>query len=450
MVCMLLLIYLYLGDGMYAANMTEDGKFSFLIPNLKQGTYLLNASFKGNSKFKAVWNTTTVVVNKQINATVIANNSADKLNITMPDNVTGNVTVSFNGTNYTVGIVNGSALINLTNATPGEHNVTITYTDADGNNITTNITVTVPKWNSTIDLNVTNINEGDKEIIQVGVTPGATGEVIIKVNDIKYLVDLLDSKAELILDNLREGNYTVTATYTGDKYYKNSTITKMFKVTKLVVDVNTTGNSSSMDIKVPENTTGNATVNINGTNFTAEIINGTAKINLTNADENGTNITTNITITVPKWDSTIDLNVTNINVGDKEIIQVAVTPGATGEVIIKVNDIKYLVDLTNSYGELVLDNLREGNYTVTATYTGDKYYKNSTITKMFKVTKLVVDVNTTGNSSSMDVKVPGNTTGNATVNINGTNFTAEIVNGTVILLVMQLLILTVLISQQKL
>ena len=37
-------------------------------------------------------------------ALLIANNSADKLNITMPDNVTGNVTVSFNGNNYTVRI----------------------------------------------------------------------------------------------------------------------------------------------------------------------------------------------------------------------------------------------------------------------------------------------------------------------------------------------------------
>ena len=207
----------------------------------------------------------------------------------------------------------------------------------------------------------------------------------------------------------------------------------MFKVTKLVVDVNTTGNSSSMDVKVPGNATGNATVNVNGTNFTAEIVNGTAKINLTNAtpgtynatitytDENGTNITTNITITVPKWDSEIDLNVTNIYVGQTEVIQVSVTPGATGHVYITVDNLTYYKELTNSKATLNIKGLDIGNYTVSVYYSGDDKYKNSTTSGWFNVSSTGINVNTT-NSSDLNITVPANTTGNVTVIINGQNY----------------------------
>jgi hypothetical protein len=124
----------------------------------------------------------------------------------------------------------------------------------------------------------------------------------------------------------------------GDDKYENSSMTKSFKVTEgIKLDINGTGNSSTLVITVPGNETGgNVTVYIDGKNITANVTNGTAIINLTNVtpgkqdiqviyvDRNGTSSETNGTVNVPKWSSAVDFNVTDIREGAVETIPIEV------------------------------------------------------------------------------------------------------------------------------
>ena len=394
------------------------------LDNMVDGKYTVLAKYLGNKYLPTSVSANFTVLKININPASDGNSSV--LNITVPENTTGNVTVKINGTNYTGEIVNGSAIVNLTNVTPGTHNITISYTDANGTEIETNITINVPKWKSGVELSVTNIESNENEIIIIEVTKGATGAVLINVNGTIYYKDLNNSKTTLVLENLKVGTYSVTVIYLGDKYYENSTNVGEFKVIgEIDIKPSSSTNSSNLNITVPEGITGNITVIINGTNYTGEIINGSAIINLTNVtpgthnitvvyvDANGTVVEKNVTITIPKWISNTSVNVTNIEIFDKETIIVEVTKGATGDVLIKVGDKTYYKNLTDSKAILVLENLKAGSYNVRVTYLGDEYYNSSAAESYFIVSSGAGPTPISG----LDITVtPGK--GDATVKIN--------------------------------
>ena len=102
-------------------------------------------------------------------------------------------------------------------------------------------------------MNVTDIYFGSDETIIVNVTKGATGFVIVDVNGTVYYKELSDSKTSIVLKGLSVGNYTVVATYLGDKYYNNATIAKIFEVKTSGIVVNNTENSTDLNITVPDN-----------------------------------------------------------------------------------------------------------------------------------------------------------------------------------------------------
>ena len=122
----------------------------------------------------------------------------------------------------------------------------------------------------------------ETEVIQVSVTPGATGHVYITVDNLTYYKELINSKATLNIKGLDIGNYTVSVYYSGDDYYKNSSALGWFNVSSTGINVNTT-NTTDLNITFPANTTGNVTVIINGQNYTGAIVNGSAVVDLSNA-----------------------------------------------------------------------------------------------------------------------------------------------------------------------
>ena len=79
-----------------------------------------------------------------------------KITAKVPENATGNVTATINGVDYTGKIDNGTAVIDLDGVAPGTYDVLVSYMD-NGTKVTKNIKITVPKLNSNIDLNVSNI-----------------------------------------------------------------------------------------------------------------------------------------------------------------------------------------------------------------------------------------------------------------------------------------------------
>jgi hypothetical protein len=376
--------------------------------------------------------------------------NSSTLVIHVPGNETGgNVTVYIDGKNITANVTNGTAVINLTNITPGKQDIQVIYVDANGTSSETNGTITVPKWSSAVDFNVTDIREGAVETITIEVTGPKEGFVHIDIAGKGYYANFTNGKATVDIAGLTFGEYNATVTFTGDDIYNSSSLTKAFKVTEGVkLDINGTGNSSTLVIHVPGNETGgNVTVYIDGKNITANVTNGTAIINLTNitpgkqdiqviyVDANGTSSETNGTITVPKWSSAVDFNVTDIMEGSTETIPIVVSGPSEGIVLIDIGGKGYYANFTNGVVSVDITGLKEGNYSATVRFAGDDIYDPSNLTKEFKVTPgIVIDLSGSGNNTVINVTVPGNATGNVTVLVDGKNYTStNLTNGSAII-----------------
>ena len=136
-----------------------------------------------------------------------------------------------NGTNFTAPVVNGTAVVTLTNVTPGVHNVTVIYS-GDGNhtNATVLANVTAPRWNAPMNVTVGPAKEGEPIVITVEVPVGATGEVIVYVGGENHtgIIDPVTGKAVVTVDNVSAGNHTIAVEYSGDgNYSANYTIADM-------------------------------------------------------------------------------------------------------------------------------------------------------------------------------------------------------------------------------
>ena len=113
---------------------------------------------------------------------------------------------------------NNASLIdcNIINCTSTKYGDAIYNIGGDLSNITRNV--------SNINISVNDIVYGENATIKVNVTPGATGDVIISINNKTYNLESIAG--------LDAGVYNVTARYCGDLYYKPSTTTTSFNVSK--------------------------------------------------------------------------------------------------------------------------------------------------------------------------------------------------------------------------
>ena len=81
--------------------------------------------------------------------------------------------------------------------------------------------------------------------------------------------------------DLPAGEYNITATYNGDEYFLESTANGTFKILKLEYELDYKYNGTTVVVTLPEDATGEMTLDINGTVIKAPLINGTATFDIT-------------------------------------------------------------------------------------------------------------------------------------------------------------------------
>jgi hypothetical protein len=143
--------------------------------------------------------------------------------VTVPDNATGNVTVTIDGKSYSASIEDGVAVVKIDNLTAGDKSVTVEY--AGDGTYDANYTIdnfTVSKVDSDVKLNIT--TDGDNVIIDVTAPSDATGQVLVDVDGVGYYVNITDGKGQLIIPDVAGGKHDVIATYPGDDKYASFTI----------------------------------------------------------------------------------------------------------------------------------------------------------------------------------------------------------------------------------
>ena len=203
-----------------------------------------------------------------------------------------------------------------------------------------------------------------------------------------------------------------------------------------------------IDVTIDKKATGNIAVIVDGDKYDVAIVNGSAKLTLSDlpagvyyieAKYDGNSIVTesynSTKFTIDLIDSSIAVEAKNIKCGEEAVITATVTNGATGTVTFFVNGKTYVVDITDSVATLKIADLTTGDCPVFAYYNGDKYYKTSYNSTTFNVAKLastttvnVSDIKV-GEDAVISIAVPEITSGVVSVTVGDAIYNVAVVDG---------------------
>ena len=369
-----------------------EGSIDYYVTNLADGVYDVHAEFAGDDRYaNSTSDVKQLFVNKVITGMEI---SIDKnsmsyhdfavVSIDLNQSINAVVTVKVNGSNHTVGLVNGKGSFTLYDLDKGYYIINAVFAGDDkykgcisdplyltvtGDNISSPVSISLNKYS---------IFVGDEVIGAVNMNPTVKGIVRLNIGSKSYDVVVNKGVGTFAISDLEMGTYDVQAIFDGDnKHLGNSSDVKQLEVNRIP-----TGLAVSIDNP-------------------------------------------------------------SIFVGDSVVVGVVLNQTINNVVIVNVNDKNYLIGIVNGKGNLTLSGLTFGTYTVNATFAGEgKYAKSGSNNVSLEVnkikTQLIADsITVTYNGNSNLVITLKDTNGNAVrnanviVNINGAKTLTTDSNGQV-------------------
>ena len=366
----------------------------------------------------------------------------------------GEVIFSINGTNYTAGVVDGVAKINVYFDEVGDYVISANYKN-NGlyNGSFVQKTVSVTKTDVNLTAYIGDIVYGENPIVSINVTSVAgvnvTGDVVLTISGKKYIVNVVNGLAVFeIPEVLDAGKYHAEVSYLGSEKYNAADGTADFTVAKKEITMNVTIDKDYRDITVNVNLSekldGNLTVLVNNTPYTLSYTNGTGSLIFKNLTYG--NYTINAVFTKDNYQTVnvsenVEINsiktvleAENVVMYYKDGTRFAVVlkdingnPLANMDVIISINGRDY-VKQSDENGTASLGlNLESKNYTVVTAFGGNSKYfgtrSNNTVSILSTlISKDIVKYYRNGTqfyATVLDFK--GNPLANTTVmfNING-------------------------------
>ncbi len=333
------------------------------------------------------------------------------INVSLPSDATGNVTVNIDGVNYNASLYNGVASVNVNNLTAGEHNIVVNYIGDDKYNSQANFEVIdiskVTQYPITINV-PDDVKFGDKAVIDITLPSDADGIIEVTIGNKTYDAIVKNGEASITTDELTSGIYSVNVTYNGNGKYtgKNSTqemivnkISNYNMTTDIPADINNNADSTITIGGLPEDATGNVTITIGDENYAAKVENGSASITIPPLEVGEYNITItysgddkytstfNKTVVVSR-DGKYSMDVTipdEVKTGEDSTISIDFPEDATGNVTVTIDGQKYTGKVENGSVEITVPGLPVGEYDVTIDYSGDDKYLPGSVNKTLEV-----------------------------------------------------------------
>lgn len=197
---------------------------------------------------------------------------------------------------------------------------------------------------------------------------------------------------------------------------------------------------------------GEVIFSINGTNYTAGVVDGVAKISVyfdevgdyvisanykNNGLYNGSFVQK--TVSVTKTDVNLTAYIGDIVYGENPIVSINVTSVAgvnvTGDVVLTISGKKYIVNVVNGLAVFEIPEMLDaGEYHIDVSYLGSEKYNAADGAADFTVAKKEITMNVTIDKDYRDITVNVNLSekldGNLTVLVNNTPYTLSYTNGT--------------------
>ena len=158
-------------DGKKYTAPVKNGKADVTVPNLSAGEKTATASYSRDGNYNPCENTTSFTVSKikpEVSADAPDTTVGEKghIEVNLPSDATGTVTITVNGKTYTALVENGKAIFDIAGLVAGTHNIEVSYT-GDGKyepaQLNTTITVNEKQENNTGK----NTTVKNKEIIKL-------------------------------------------------------------------------------------------------------------------------------------------------------------------------------------------------------------------------------------------------------------------------------------------
>ena len=386
-----------------------DGSGSETIYGLKPAKYDVTAYYEGNDYLlsdETATSFTVRAVQQDSGLTIFSPNismSDDAvIEITINPLATGNVTVNVCGNNYTVSLTDGVGNVTLVDLAAGSYTAKAIY-EGDENFLASEKTIAFAvsqgKMNPRLSLSVENICIGQDAVILVSINRNITSGVTVRVDGKDYDVEITDGQGSVTIADLGVDTYTVTATFEENENFISSVKTATFAVSKLPGEVSITVGSSyfvgdSFDIVVANSSAVNVT--INGVSYSVaggKVVVDTAALALgeytvvASVAENDKYLANSTTATfkIIKRDAGLVVSANNITAGEIEVISITINENVTGSVVCSFENVTIPVNISQGKGNITLEGLAAGAYTVNVTFVGDSKFAAAERTVSFTV-----------------------------------------------------------------
>jgi len=444
------------------ANVSK-GKAIINISSLSAGKYNLEISYTDDNKYMAdKQNDTIIKVNKidpKINISSNDINYGDILNIivNLPKEINQEILISCGEFNQVLNVVNGTVSADISNLSAGNKLIKVDYSGNNNYNaISLNKTVNVNKITPKVDILASDITFGQTLTVQVNLTKGTTGTVVISVDGVSKTVDLINSLASASIPNLSAGSKNINVVYSGDKNYTGTSKSQSVKIDKIVpsleISSNNTnyGESLNIAIELSDNITDNVIVSVDGKNSTLKVKNGVAFTSISGLNAGNKTIyatyvgndkyysvSNNYAVVINRITPTIAISAHDINYGDNLEVQVTLPKDATGYVNLTIENTIETLKIANGVAKTTIHNLASGLKNIHAVYLGDMNYVQTSISKQINVngTDPVINIAAGsinyGEKLNVVVNLPKDAVGNVNLLIDNQSLVGKVNNGAV-------------------
>ena len=389
------------------------------------GNNNIKVYYSGNKKYTNQTKSDQITVNRinpKINITTPVNPHVFEkinINITLPTNAAGNITIYINDKNKTITGLNELNIVDISDLLVcGLNSGYIRYSgDNWWDSQTKRLTVNVAKVTPSIDVNVIpNIVSCEENFtIKIDLPQNCTGKILIKTNEKDYQINVTDNNTINFSSNIRGVN-KINITYTGDNNYNSISkivnvtvkydsllnspdVIANYNVTKELVAILTDVNGNilvnkminvvvgTIDENLATNDKGQVSVDVSG------LVPGSYVATISFAGDElyeGFNISANVVVNKIVPDVVISPD-GDLVPGEKLIIKVEI-PYATENVTIIVNGNKNTTKLVGNVVTYTIDELVQGTYYVTVLYSGDDICDFTYKTDSFDVVKSTADL----------------------------------------------------------
>ncbi|KZX14964.1 bacterial Ig-like domain protein [Methanobrevibacter cuticularis] len=182
-------------------------------------------------------------------------------------NGTYNITVTINGVEYNVTVIDGLWSLTIQNNLGGSNTITVIYPGTSNyENSLINDSFNVARANSTININLpSNATYGGNSTINGNITDvngnliNGTYNITVTINGVDYDVTVIDGIWSLTIPNTNVGIANVDIFFPGNNNYNNATITTNYTVnpknlgTKITITSTRNGNKITYKITLKDN-----------------------------------------------------------------------------------------------------------------------------------------------------------------------------------------------------